>query len=124
MNMPVITIIYAILLLLLGIIGFSITGGVSVTALIPAYFAVVVLIAGLLALKEKYRKRGMHAASMLGLIGFIGTVSGLIKFFGMLFGGEVDRPAAVISQAIMAILSLLFFLLCLKSFIDARRARE
>ena len=123
MNMPVITIIYAVLLLLLGIIGFSITGASSVTALIPAYFAVVVLILGLLALKEQYRKRGMHAAAAFSLIGLLGTIPGLLKLFSMLFGGEIARPAAAISQSIMAVLSLLFFLLCLKSFLDARRKK-
>ena len=123
MNMPVITIIYGVLLFLLGVIGFSVTGGTSTTALIPAYFALVVLIFGLLALKEKYRSRGMHAVSLLSLIGFAGTVPGLIKLFTLISGGEIARPAAVITQSIMAVLSLLFFLLCLKSFFDARRAK-
>jgi len=123
MNMPFITIIYAVLLLLLGIIGFTITGASSVTALIPAYFAVVVLILGLLALKEQYRKRGMHAAAAFSLIGLLGTIPGLLKLFRMLFGGEIARPAAAISQSIMAVLSLLFFLLCLKSFLDAHRKK-
>ena len=123
MKMPLITIIYAVLLLLLGIIGYSVTGASSATALIPAYFAIVVLILGMLALKEKYRKRGMHAAAAFSLIGFLGTIPGVLKLFTMLFGGEIARPAAAISQSIMALLSLLYFLLCLKSFLDARRRR-
>jgi len=123
MNMPVMTIIYAVLLFLLGIIGFSVIGATSVTALIPAYFALAVFILGLLAFKEKYRSRGMHAVSLLNLIGFAGTVPGLIKLITLFTGGDVARPAAVITQSIMAVLSLIFFLLCLKSFFDARRAR-
>jgi len=123
MNMPVMTIIYAVLLFLLGIIGFSVIRATSVTALIPAYFALAVFILGLLAFKEKYRSRGMHAVSLLSLIGFAGTVPGLIKLITLFTGGDVARPAAVITQSIMAVLSLIFFLLCLKSFFDARRAR-
>ncbi|PKK84009.1 MAG: hypothetical protein CVT49_06170 [candidate division Zixibacteria bacterium HGW-Zixibacteria-1] len=120
MKMPILTIIYAVALILLGVIGFGVTGAASVTALIPAYFGAVVLIFGLLAFRDKYRKRAMHAVSLLSLIGFIATISGPAKMFTLLSGGEVARPAAVISQSIMAVLSLLFFLLCLKSFIDAR----
>ena len=74
--------------------------------------------------KEKYRKRAMHAAAAFSLIGFLGTIPGLMKSFTMLFGGEVARPAAAVSQSIMAILSLIYFLLCLKSFFDARKKRS
>ena len=121
MNMPKVTISYAVLLIALGLVGFFGFGRSSVTALIPAFFGILVLVAGLLALDEKMRRHAMHAASVLGLLGFLGTVSGLIKFFTLISGGEVTRPAAVVSQAVMAVLSLIFFILCLKSFISARR---
>ncbi|MBN1211725.1 MAG: hypothetical protein JXA92_04035 [candidate division Zixibacteria bacterium] len=124
MNMPKITIVYAALLILLGLVGFFGFGRSSITALIPAFFGVLVLVAGLLALDKKLRRLAMHAASALSLLGFLGTVTGLIKLFTLISGGEVARPAAVVSQAIMAILSLIFFILCLKSFIDARRTLE
>ena len=121
MNMPKITIVYAVLLIALGLVGFFGFGRSSITALIPAFFGVLVLVAGLLARDEKLRRHAMHAASALGLLGFLGTVTGLVKFFTLIGGGEVARPAAVISQAVMAILSLIFFILCLQSFIAARR---
>jgi len=121
MNMPKITIVYAVLLIALGLVGFFGFGRSSITALIPAFFGVLVLVAGLLAQDEKLRRHAMHAASALGLLGFLGTVTGLVKFFTLIGGGEVARPAAVISQAVMAILSLIFFILCLQSFIAARR---
>jgi hypothetical protein len=120
MNLPKITVVYAILLIILGLVGYFGFGRSSVTALIPAFFGVPVLAAGILALDEKKRRHAMHAASALGLLGFLGTVSGLVKFFTLLGGGEVARPAAVVSQTVMAVLSLIFFLLCLRSFIAAR----
>jgi hypothetical protein len=120
-NMPKITIVYAVLLILLGLVGFFGFGRSSVTALIPAFFGVLVLVAGLLALDEKLHRHAMHAASVLGLLGFLGTVTGLVKLFTLISGGEVTRPAAVVSQAVMAVLSLIYFILCLKSFITARR---
>ena len=120
MNLPKITVVYAILLIILGLAGYFGFGRSSVTALIPAFFGVLVLVAGLLALDEKKRRLAMHAASALGLLGFLGTFSGLVKFFTLISGGEVARPAAVVSQTIMAVLSLIFFLLCLRSFIAVR----
>lgn len=65
----------------------------------------------------------MHGAAVLNLIGFAGTVSGLIKIFKMLGGAETARPAAVTVQAIMAILCLIFLIFAIKSFIDARKNR-
>ena len=41
----------------------------------------------------------------------------------MLSGGEVQRPAAAVSQSIMAMLMGIFVGLCVRSFIEARRAR-
>ncbi len=64
----------------------------------------------------------MHIAVVIGLLGFAGTVSGLIKLPGLLTGREVARPAAVAVQAAMAIACLIFVLLCVWSFIKARRA--
>ena len=121
MNMPKITILYALLLIALGLVGFLGFGRSSLTALIPAFFGILVLVAGILARDEKLRRHAMHAASALGLLGFLGTVTGLIKVFTLIGGGEVTRPAAVVSQAVMAVLSLIFFIFCLQSFIAARR---
>lgn len=118
-----ITIAFGVILIALGVVGYVATGQQSPTALIPAAFGVLLLICGVLARKEHLRKHVMHAAAALGVLGFLGSAPGLIKAFTLLGGGEVERPAAVASQAIMAVLSLIFVILCVKSFIDARRAR-
>ncbi|MFZ5979371.1 MAG: hypothetical protein ACOYVF_01960 [Candidatus Zixiibacteriota bacterium] len=122
MNLPKMTLIYAVLLVLLGVGGYLGFGRSSVTALIPAFFGLLVLIAGVLGQREKFRRRAMHAVSALSLIGFLATVSGLLKLPALISGKELIRPAATVSQAIMAVLSFVFFLLCLKSFLDVRRS--
>lgn len=81
------------------------------------------LVLGWFGLNEKYLKHAMHGAAVLMLLGFAGTVGGLIKFFKMLGGAELERPAAVTVQAIMAVLCLVFLVLAVKSFIDARKNR-
>ena len=118
-----ITIAFGILLILLGLGGWFGSGGASMTALIPAAFGIVLLILGVIARNEKVRKHAMHVAVIVGLLGFFGSASGLLSLPAVLSGEPVERPAAVISKSIMAVLSLLYVARCVKSFIDARRNR-
>jgi hypothetical protein len=120
MNMPKITIVYAVILILIGVISYLASGMVSITALIPAFFGIVVLILGIAAFSEKTRKRAMHIASVMGLIGFLVTVSGLFDVSAMLSGEQIARPGAAVGKSFMAIFSLIYFLICLWSFVSAR----
>lgn len=119
--LPRLTIIYGILLILLGAVGYTASGAASITALIPALFGVPVLAAGLLALNEAWRKHAMHAAAALALLGVLGTVRALTKLPALLSGGEVARPGAVVAQLVMLALSAVFLALCVRSFIAARK---
>jgi|SRR4051794_36299425 len=110
-------------LLVLGIAGFVGTGAVSPTALIPAGFGLVLLLLGMLARDERRRRMAMHIAVVVGLLGVLGAARGLAPFFRMISGETVVRPTAVVAQVIMFGLCLVFEVLCVKSFIDARRNR-
>ncbi|MEJ5262981.1 MAG: hypothetical protein WHT45_09900 [Ignavibacterium sp.] len=122
--MPKFSIILGIIFIVMGLYGYFGISSESITALIPTFFGIPLLILGWLGLNEKYLKHTMHGAAVLTLLGFVGTVGGLIKFFKMLGGAEMERPAAVTVQAIMAVLCLLFLIFAVKSFIDARRNKE
>lgn len=120
------SIVFGIILIILGLVSYFGISSESITALIPAFLGIPILILGFLALNEKYLKHAMHGAAVLVLLGFGGTVGGLIKFFRML-GGEVfesPSPSALTVQAIMAILCLIFLIFAIKSFIDARRKKS
>jgi uncharacterized membrane protein len=121
--MAKLSIAYGVIFILMGLYSYFGISSESVTALIPAFFGVPMLILGWLGLNEKYLKHAMHGAAVLTLLGFAGTVGGLIKFFKMLGGAEMERPAAITVQAIMAILCLIFLIFAIKSFIDARKNR-
>jgi len=121
--MPKLAISFGILFIIIGLVSYFGISSESITALIPTFLGIPLLIAGIIGLNEKYLKHAMHVAALLMLIGFAGTVSGLIKFFKMLGGAETARPAAVTVQAIMAVLCLIFLILAIKSFIDARKNR-
>lgn len=118
------SIVYGIILIILGLVSYFGISSESITALIPAFLGTPVLILGFLALNEKYLKHSMHATAILMLLGFGGTVGGLIKFFRMLGGEVFERPSAITIQAIMAVLCLIFLIFAIKSFIDARRKKN
>ncbi len=120
--MAKITIGLGLVLVTLGLGSYFGTGRESITALIPAFFGLPLLLLGLVALKESMRKHAMHIAAVIGLLGFGGTVSGLMKLPVLLTGGELARPTAVAVQAGMAIVCFIFVVLCVWSFMKARRA--
>ena len=120
--MAKITIGLGLVLIVLGLGGYFGTGSEHFTALIPAFFGLPLGFLGVVALKEHMQKHAMHVAFVIGLLGFAGTIRGLMKLPGLRTGGELDRPAAVVIQAAMAIVCLLFVVLCVRSFIKTRRA--
>jgi uncharacterized membrane protein len=122
--MRAVTLAYGAVLIVLGLVAYFGLGRESVTALIPAFFGVPVVVLGLLAGRESLYRHMMHAAAALGLLGLLGTASGLVKGVRALTGAEVDRPGAVAVQAIMAVLSAVFVAACVASFIRARRAQS
>jgi peptidoglycan/LPS O-acetylase OafA/YrhL len=122
--MPSISIICGVLLILVGLIGYGygmMDGRASVTALIPAFLGLILAVLGFAAKsREDLRKHIMHAAVLVGLLGFLATVSSVLKL-PALFDGTAERPAAVVAQFATALICLVFVILCVKSFIDARR---
>lgn len=121
--MVVLSIALGAILTILGVLGYALSGAESVTALIPAFFGVPILLLGLIARKESLRKHMMHVITVLAVIGFAGSVRGLSSLVQLLGGEQVARPLATVMQSIMAILTLGFVILAVKSFIDARRQR-
>lgn len=116
------TIAFGVVLIVLGIASYFLTGGVSITALIPSFFGIALALAGLIARDERKRKHAMHGAVLIALLGFGGTVGGLLKI-GSALDGTAERPAAVIAQSIMAVLMAIYLVMAINSFIAARRNR-
>jgi len=122
--MAKLTIVFGILLIALGAWGFFATGAIHPTALIPAYFGLVLGWAGGLALAQPAKRMlWMHIAVSVGLLGFLGAGAMAIVELAKAHGAPLAHPAAVESQAAMAVISLIFVGLCVRSFIAARRDR-
>ena len=112
---------YAGALLLLGFGAYLGTGAESVTALIPAFLGIPVLVCGLVALKTGRTKVALHVALVFGLLGIVGGAMGLPQLPTLLSGGEVPRPTATLTQSILFFLSVGYLALGVRSFILARR---
>jgi hypothetical protein len=124
--MAKLTIGFGVVLILLGAWGFISTGSVHPTALIPVYFGLALVISGAFANSEDAKKRRlwMHIAVTAGLLGFLGAGVMAIVETVKAHGGPLAHPAAVESQVAMAVLCLVFVVLCVRSFIAARRDRK
>ena len=122
--MPQTAVVFGVLLCLVGVGFYAGTGGASLTALIPAFIGLPLVVAGALARREAWRRHAMHAAALLGTLGGLGSLRGAVKLPALLAGTEVARPAAVAAQAITALLCLVFVALCVRSFVNARRERK
>lgn len=113
------TIVFGLVLTLIGFLGYFMTGTSSFTALIPAAFGLLLVVLGFVGREEGARKHAMHAAATVALVGFLGALMSLLRTPAGV------RPAlAVASQVAMLLLTGIFVMLCVKSFIDARRARK
>src|ERR1700692_915747 len=93
----------------------------SLTAYIPSAFGIVLIVLGIIARNEKYRMHAMHGAALVGLLGVVMPLGRVIAVatkpdfkFGLAAGGSVA----------MAVVCAVFLGLCVKSFIDARKARK
>jgi len=121
--MAKVTIAVGVVLIALGVWGFIGTGSAHPTALIPAYFGLVLAICGSLAITEDTKRRmlWMHIAVTVGLLGFLGTAAAVVDEVRMLRGTAFPHPIAVEEKAAMSVVCLVFVALCVRSFIAARR---
>lgn len=125
--MAKVTIVFGVLLIALGLVGFFGTGSIHYTALIPAWFGLALCVGGVLAISpsERRRKIFMHINVTVGLLGLIGAVVAALQGYGSAraAGHEPDH-IALAAKLTMAVLSLIYVNLCIRSFIKARSSRQ
>ena len=118
------TFLCSILLIITGLVGYFAWEAIgaskqSITALIPAFVGALMLIGGLIALKNNML--GMHIAVTFSLLG---TLAGLGRLIPGLVKGTVNfADAAPKLILMMTVICLFFTVMAVRSFIAARRAR-
>lgn len=75
MNLPRLTLVLGVVLIVIGVGFYFGTGAQSVTALIPAFLGVPIGLCGLLAFAESRRRIALPIAFVFAVLGFAGTVS-------------------------------------------------
>jgi hypothetical protein len=123
--MPRITLYTGTLLIFLGIVFYVLTGSKDSTALIPCWFGLALAICGSLAGTGSDRKLKlfMHIAVTVALIGFLtGAILALRELINS-GGFPLIHPHTAEEQVLAALISQLFVVLCVRSFIAARKAR-
>ncbi|HTM54909.1 MAG TPA: hypothetical protein VL175_12830 [Pirellulales bacterium] len=124
--MPNVTIGFGAVLCAIGLFGYfgSASDTPSPTALIPLGFGVVLIICGLIARSPGARRHAMHAAAAVSLVGCIAAAARGVPKLGMLVSDipvSEKRPVRLIM--LMAIVCLAYVIVCVGSFVAARRRR-
>ena len=113
--------IFGLLLIGNGLYGYLGSEAKSVTAFIPAFFGLAILLCGFgSALNEKLRKHLMHFSAVVALLGAIAAGGRLIP---MLRKDEANGFVQA-NLAIMTVLCIGYLIACIRSFRAARLRRE
>jgi len=117
-SMTNLTIGYGGLLIAWGIAVSLLSGSNSVTSFIPSIMGVPILISGLMTnLQPEKKKLWMHIAVAFGLLCALGGT----RFF-MVMSDGLDYASS--SMLMMFLTGSAYTALCVRSFIEARKARE
>jgi hypothetical protein len=108
----------------LGLGAFFGTSRKHVTALIPAFLGVPLLLFGLAGRRDSMTREDMHGATAVSALGVLVSLQGLL--FPQLFPAtaEADRPRRGLVQGITAALCGLHLGLAVRSFAGARRPEQ
>ncbi|KAA6464792.1 hypothetical protein DYQ86_02200 [Acidobacteria bacterium AB60] len=124
--MAKVSLVFAVLLIVLGLGSYFGTGSQHPTALIPTWFGLAIGLFGFLAMSPEpgRRKLFMHINVTIGLLGFLGAAGRAITSYGHARSEGIDPDRIALgAQIAMAGLLLIYVLMCIRSFIEARRAR-
>ncbi len=123
--MPNISLFFGAVLTAIGLFGYfgSASDDPSPTALIPAAVGAILIVCGLIARKPSLRMHAMHAAVLVALIGAIGALVKAFPNIGRLASDDPTYRRPVAMQFLMAVTCIVYVVLCVRSFIAARRAR-
>ena len=96
----------------------------SMTALIPFLVGDLLILCGILGYNSAWRKHAMHAAATVGLLGFLaGMGRGIMKLGNAISDDPLNHRAPRLAL-LMGLVCLVFVVVCVRSFISARRRQR
>lgn len=121
--MVILTIAVGLVLSVAGVVAYVATDAASMTALIPTFVGLLLLVAGLIARQDSLRRHAIHGALAIALLGALGSLMNVVRI-GEVLDGTAERPGAVIVSTIMFVTLAIYIGLGVRSFIAARRNRS
>jgi len=125
--MSKITLIFAALLVALGLAGYFYTGAQHPTALIPTWIGLVLALGGWLSMSPSPGRRMFfaHVNITVGLVAFLASIVEIFRGISHAHAIGVEmNPIALASKITLAALLALYLILCVYSFIAARRSNK
>ncbi|HLU54045.1 MAG TPA: hypothetical protein VKZ81_01170 [Pseudonocardia sp.] len=110
-----------IALVVLGVGAYVLTSAVSVTALIPAFVGVPLLVCAAVARAESRRRLAIIVALVIAVLGALGSSMNALKI-GEAIAGTAQRPAAVWVSTIMFVLLVVYVVVGVRALLRARTA--
>ncbi len=100
-------IVLGIVLVVLGIGAYVLSNFASVTALIPAFFGVLIAILGVVGRQQTNRQRlAAYGIGLLAVLGVLGSTRGIPDIIALLTGESVESTIAAVSQGAMIVICL------------------
>jgi hypothetical protein len=117
------TISFGVVLVLVSAGFWLATGRTESAALHPAGIGVLLVLCGVLANTENVKQRmiWMHVAVTAGLVGFL--LTGVRAVLTLVKGTIAANPLGFDERVVIALVCLVYVVLCVRSFIAARRTR-
>jgi hypothetical protein len=113
------TFVLGIALVVLGVGAYVLTSAASVTALIPAFVGIPLLICGALARSAARRRPSLIVALVVALLGALGSAMNAVKI-GEAIAGTAQRPSAVWVSTIMFVLLVAYVVAGARALLGSR----
>jgi len=118
-------IVLGIALVALGVGAYVLSDFASVTALIPAFFGVLVAILGVVGRRRTDQQRlAAYGIGLLAVLGVVGSTRGIPDMIALLTGEAVESTIATISQGAMIVVCRVLLVAVLQFVRETRTTRN
>lgn len=107
-------------LVILGIASYVVSEFTSVTALIPAFFGVIVVLLGTAIRRTDRRREAADGIGALAVLGVLGSLRGVPDIVELLTGGTPESTVAAVSQGLMILICLVLLVAVVRYELDRR----
>lgn len=114
-----------IVLIIVGVGAYLLSDFASITALIPAFFGVLVAILGVVGHQNPERQRlAAYGIGLLAMVGALGSTRGIPDVISLLTSEPVESTIATVSQGLMIGICLILFVAMVQFVRETRTANS